>query len=285
MSDEKKKNSFSTILLVIALLVGLCLLLYPSVSDCWNSITQSKAVAQYAEALTEIDEEKYTEIWESAIAYNKELAKLPTGLALPDAMEERYYKELAIDDSGMIGSVEIPAIQVSLPIYHGTADNVLQVAIGHIDWTSLPTGGEGNHCVISGHRGLPSAKLFTHLDQLREGDIFMLYVLDTVFTYEVDLISIIEPHQVEALQQVEGMDLCTLMTCTPYGINSHRLLVRGHRIENLEEAKTVRILADAVQIDPMLVAPIAALPMLLFLLILLLLPKRKHQNGGESDET
>ena len=182
-------------------------------------------------------------------------------------------------------TVEIPEIDVSLPVYHGTEEPVLQIAVGHLDWSSLPVGGESTHCVLSGHRGLPSAKLFTNLDKLREGDIFLLRILDEVLTYEVDQILIVEPQEVGALQIVEGQDYCTLVTCTPYGINTHRLLVRGHRIDNVEEAKTVRVTADAVQIEPLLMAPIVAIPILLLLLILLLLPKRpKTKHGGDADE-
>ncbi len=174
---------------------------------------------------------------------------------------------------------------MSLPVYHGTEESVLQIAVGHLDWSSLPVGGESTHCVLSGHRGLPSAKLFTNLDKLREGDIFLLRILDEVLTYEVDQILIVEPQEVGALQIVEGQDYCTLVTCTPYGINTHRLLVRGHRIDNVEEAKTVRVTADAVQIEPLLMAPIVAIPILLLLLILLLLPKRsKTKHGGDADE-
>ena len=185
-----------------------------------------------------------------------------------------------------MGYIEIPEISVSLPIYHGTSDSILQVAVGHLEWSSLPVGGEGSHCVLSGHRGLPSAKLFTDLDKIREGDIFLLRVLDEVLTYEVDKITIVEPSQVSDLQIVEGEDLCTLVTCTPYGVNTHRLLVRGHRIENIEEARTIRVTADALQIEPLLVAPFAALPLLLVLLIILLLPKRNRpSHGGDEHET
>ena len=166
---------------------------------------------------------------------------------------------------------------MSLPIYHGTEESVLQIAVGHLEWTSLPVGGESTHCVLSGHRGLPSAKLFTNLDKLREGDTFLLRVLDEVLTYEVDQILIVEPQETAALQIEEGKDYCTLVTFTPYGINTHRLLVRGHRIDNMEEAKTIRVTADAVQIEPLLVAPIVAIPMLLILLVLLLLPRRRRK--------
>ena len=185
-----------------------------------------------------------------------------------------------------MGYIEIPDLDVSLPIYHGTEKSVLQIAVGHLEWSSLPVGGASSHCVLSGHRGLPSAKLFTNLDKLREGDIFMLRVLDEVLTYEVDKISIVEPSQVSDLEIVEGSDLCTLVTCTPYGINTHRLLVRGHRIDTIQESKAIRITSDALQIEPLLVVPIIATPLLLLLLVLLLLPKRQNpSHGGNEDET
>lgn len=188
-----------------------------------------------------------------------------------------------------MGYIDIPIIGVTLPIYHGTSDSVLQIAVGHLDWTSLPTGGESTHTVLSGHRGLPSARLFTDLDDLIVGDTFMLRILDEVLTYEVDKIRIVEPYVTEDLLIEEGKDYCTLVTCTPYGINTHRLLVRGHRIETAEEARVVRITADAVQIDPMVVAPIVAVPILLILLIMLLLQgsgskkKKKKKQGGDAD--
>ena len=283
---SQKRGSWSTILLVVLLLLGLSLLLYPTVSDYWNSFTQSRAVATYAEQLENLDTEQYEQLWAEARAYNEELAAMQNGLALPDAMMERYNRLLSVDDSGILGVVEIPSIGVNLPIYHGTSDAVLQVAIGHVDWSSLPTGGESTHCVISGHRGLPSAKLFTHLDQLQLGDLFMMQVLDQVLTYEVDQILIVEPHEVNSLLVTEGKDYCSLVTCTPYGVNSHRLLVRGHRTENLEVAETVRITSDAAVIDPMIVAPMVAIPILLVLLIHLMLPKKPKRKAGENpDET
>ena len=187
--------------------------------------------------------------------------------------------------NGIIGYIEIPSIGCSLPIYHGTDEAVLQIAVGHIAGTSLPVGGQGTHCVLSGHRGLPSAKLFTDLDKMVDGDIFVLRVLDETLTYVVDRILIVEPYEMDALEIEAGKDYCTLVTCTPYGINTHRLLVRGHRIENIAQAKIVRVTADAVQIEPLIVAPIVAIPLLLLLLILLLLPgqpKKKH--GGDPDD-
>lgn len=283
---SQKRGSGSTILLVILLLLGLSLLLYPTVSDYWNSFTQSRAVATYAEQLEQLDTEKYDQIWADARVYNEELATLQNGLALPDSLMERYDQLLSVDGSGIMGVVEIPSIGVSLPVYHGTSDPVLQVAIGHVDWSSLPTGGESTHCVISGHRGLPSAKLFTHLDQLQIGDLFMMQVLDQVLTYEVDQILIVEPHEVDSLMISEGKDYCSLVTCTPYGVNSHRLLVRGIRTENREVAKAVRIVSDATLIDPMIVAPLVAIPVLLLLLINLLIPAKPKRKAGERrDET
>lgn len=284
--NKQKRGSGSTILLIVLFLLGLSLLLYPTVSDYWNSFTQSRAVATYAEQLEQLDTEKYDQIWADARVYNEELATLQNGLALPDSLMERYDQLLSVDGSGIMGVVEIPSIGVSLPVYHGTSDPVLQVAIGHVDWSSLPTGGESTHCVISGHRGLPSAKLFTHLDQLQIGDLFMMQVLDQVLTYEVDQILIVEPHEVDSLMISEGKDYCSLVTCTPYGVNSHRLLVRGIRTENREVAKAVRIVSDATLIDPMIVAPLVAIPVLLLLLINLLLPAKPKRKAGERrDET
>ena len=173
--------------------------------------------------------------------------------------------------------IEIPSIDCSLPIYHGTDEGVLQKAIGHIPGSSLPVGGKSTHCVLSGHRGLPSAKLFTDLDQLKEGDTFLLRTLDETLTYQVDQILIVEPDELEALQIEEGEDLCTLVTCTPYGVNSHRLLVRGHRIANQADASSIRVTADAVQIDPILVAPVVGVPILVILLIGLLARTRKKR--------
>lgn len=189
-----------------------------------------------------------------------------------------------VTGTGVMGYIEIPTIQCTLPIYHGTDDSVLQVAVGHLEWSSLPVGGESSHCVLSGHRGLPSAKLFSNLDKLNTGDIFELRVLNEVLTYEIDQILIVEPDESDNLRIIEGQDYCTLVTCTPYGVNSHRLLVRGHRVENTEEAKNVYVTADAAQIEPLIVAPIVAIPILLVLLLLLLLPRPKKKSGGDADE-
>ena len=282
---KKKKGNFITLLLVLILLVGLSLLLYPSVSDYWNSLHQTRAIAAYAEEVANLDNDAYDQLWQDAASYNQSLLTRSNTYLLSDEQKAEYARLLDVSGLGIMGYIEIPEIDVSLPIYHGTGESVLQIAVGHLEWSSLPVGGESTHCVLSGHRGLPSAKLFTNLDKLREGDTFMLRVLDEVLTYEVDQILIVEPQETAALQIEEGKDYCTLVTCTPYGINTHRLLVRGHRIENMEEAKTIRMTADAIQIEPLLVAPVVAIPMLLLLLILLLLPKRpQKKHGGDTDE-
>ena len=274
---KKKKDNYITLLLFLILLAGLSLLLYPSVSDYWNSLHQTRAIATYAEEVANLNQDQYDEIWAAAESYNASLTDRVNAYLLSDAQKEEYQQLLNVSGLGIMGYIEIPEIDVSLPIYHGTEESVLQIAVGHLEWTSLPVGGDSTHCVLSGHRGLPSAKLFTNLDKLREGDTFLLRVLDEILTYEVDQILIVEPQDTAALEIVEGQDYCTLVTCTPYGINTHRLLVRGHRIDNIEEGKTVRVTGDAVQLEPLLVAPVVAIPMLLILLILLLLPRRRKK--------
>lgn len=271
------KKRFPTILLYVILLIGLSLLLYPSFADWWNSFTQSRAISVYAEEVAMLDEGKYDEIWNNAWDYNQAMRSRPNAFLMSEQEQETYNQLLNLGGNDIMGYVEIPSLNVALPIYHGTDEAVLQVAIGHLEWSSLPVGGSSSHCVVSGHRGLPSARLFTDLDKMAAGDVFMLRILDEVLTYEVDQIRIVEPHEAEELMIVEGKDLCTLVTCTPYGINSHRLLVRGHRVETVEEAQAVRVTADAMQIEPVIVAPFVAAPILLVLLILLLLPKKRSR--------
>lgn len=270
------KKNLSTILLVLALIIGLCLLLYPTISDYWNSFHQSRAIATYVESVAQIDNSHYTALLEHARAYNGELAQqTDADWMLTEEELARYASILDVSGTGIMCSIEIPKIKVNLPIYHGVDEGVLQIAVGHIPGSSLPIGGESTHSVLSGHRGLPSARLFTDLDKLVVGDTFLINVLDEVLTYEVDQILIVEPYDLSSLEIIPGADLVTLVTCTPYGINTHRLLVRGHRIETAVQAKTVRVSADAVQIDPTLVAPVVAAPMLLILLLILLLTSKK----------
>ena len=274
---KKKKGNFITVLLVLILLAGLFLLLYPFVSDYWNSLHQTKAIVAYSQEVEELSNEEYEEMMSAAKDYNKTLTNRNVGYRLNDSQKREYESLLNVGNLGVMGYIEIPSIDCSLPIYHGTDETVLQTALGHLEWSSLPVGGVGSHCVISGHRGLPSAKLFTDLDKLQAGDVFMLRVLDEVLTYEVDQILIVEPQEMGALRIEEGKDYCTLVTCTPYGINTHRLLVRGHRIDNLKGARIVSVTADAIQIDPLLVAPILSIPVLLLLLVLLLFPGKSKK--------
>ncbi len=281
---KKKNNNWTTVFLVLLLLAGVSLLLYPSLSDYWNSMHQTRAIASYAETVSQLDTAQYDEMWKAAQDYNRSLAQRETAFALTDEQKAAYESLLDVSGLGVMGYIEIPEIDCSLPIYHGTEESVLQVAVGHLEWSSLPVGGEGTHCVLSGHRGLPSAKLFTNLDKLAVGDTFLLRVLDEVLTYEVDQILIVEPEQVDALGIVPGEDYCTLVTCTPYGINTHRLLVRGHRVENTPEAARMHVTADATQFDPLLVAPVLAIPVLLLLLMILLVPKRRRKSREDKND-
>lgn len=271
------KKHGSTIILFFILLMGLSLMLYPSFADWWNSFHQSRAVATYSEQVANLDDDQYATLWSAAWDYNRSLTERVNSFILDDEQKQAYENLLNIGGNSIMGYIEIPSIKVVLPIYHGTNEAVLQIAVGHLDWTSLPVGGESSHCVLSGHRGLPSARLFTDIDQMVVGDIFTMRVLDEILTYQVDQIRIVEPHITDDLLIREGEDYCTLVTCTPYGINSHRLLVRGTRIANLEEVRIARVTADAMQIDPMLVAPLVAAPILLILFIYILIPKRKHR--------
>lgn len=271
------KKHLSTILLLLALLVGLSLVLYPSVSNWWNESRSSKVISDYSDLVAELKDEDYEEMWQAAIDYNKSRVGAPNPYLLTPEQKKAYRDVLNLGGKGVMGYIEIPSIGVSLPVYHTVNEDILQVAVGHLEWSDLPVGGEGTHCVLSGHRGLPSAKLFTDLDDLRVGDTFMLRVLDGLLTYEVDQILIVTPSEVDALRQEPGQDLCTLVTCTPYGVNTHRLLVRGHRVENTPEALIVRITANAVPLDPFIVAVIVAIPMMLTAVTILLLGSNRSQ--------
>ena len=264
------KKHWSTILLILIFLIGLSLVLYPTVSNWWNQTRSSKVISDYSELVAELDDDTYQQMWSQAVAYNESRAGLANPYLLTPEQQQTYQQVLNLDGNGVMGYIEIPSLGVSLPVYHTVNEEILQVAVGHLDWSDLPVGGQGTHCVLSGHRGLPSAKLFTDLDDLRVGDTFMLRILDGLLTYEVDKILIVEPHQVDDLRQVPGQDLCTLVTCTPYGINTHRLLVRGHRVENTPEAEIVRVTANAIPLDPLIVAVIVAIPMMLIAVALLI---------------
>ncbi len=279
---KKKRKKSATFFLTVLFLAGLSLLLYPSIANYWNSLHQTREITDYVEAVSAIDEELYDELYEKACAYNSKLPDRPNPYVITDSEKEEYQSLLNVTGTGVMGYIDIPTIEVTLPIYHGTADSVLQIGVGHLEWTSLPSGGLSTHCVLSGHRGLPSAKLFTNLDRLVEKDVFILRILDEILTYEIDQILIVEPGDTKDLEIVEGKDYCTLVTCTPYGINTHRLLVRGHRIANEESAASVRITPDAVQVEELVVAPILGVPLLILILIFVSIdPGGKKRNYEE----
>ena len=278
-----KKNK-STAILILVFFVGLSLLLYPTISDYWNSFHSSKAIATYAAEVAKLDPISYDQIWEEARTYNKMLAEKRNKYILSEEEYAAYEKLLDITGTGIMAEIEIPSVRVDLPVYHGMDESVLQVAAGHLEWTSLPVGGESTHCVISAHRGLPSAKLFTNLDELAEGDVFLLRTLDELLTYEVDQILIVEPEDISALHIESGKDLCTLVTCTPYGINSHRLLVRGHRVETVDTLSWAKVTSDALQVEPIIVAPLLALVIIAVLLVVVGISdhsKKKERRGNK----
>lgn len=282
----------TVLFLSLGFLVGICILLYPAFSDYWNSKTQSRAITNYEAVLENLKAEDYSAIFENAHAYNKALYE--TNYPLTDYKSvPGYYDTLSVTENDMIGYLKIERISVELPIYHGTSDDVLNKGVGHLQGSSLPVGGENTHCVMSAHRGLPSSKLFTDLDRVEIGDTFQIVILDQVLTYQVDFIKIIEPTDVNDLRIIDGGDYCTLFTCTPYGINTHRLLVRGIRIETIKEKPALYVANEAFRIEPLLVTPAVAAPMLLVLLIHLLVkyrqpPKntqKKKEEGGTDHGT
>ena len=277
MVKTKRISNIADIILILMLLVGLGLLLYPSFSDYWNSFHQSRAINSYIERVTHIDNSRYYEMLDSAREYNESLNTGDFRWFLTEEEKEAYNAELNVDERGNMGYITIDKLNVQLPIFHGTNELTLQSAIGHIEWSSLPIGGVGTHSVLSGHRGLPSARLFTELDKLKVGDDFILSVLNEVLTYEVDQIRIVEPSDLKEVQIVPGKDYCTLVTCTPYGINTHRLLVRGHRVETQVSGAQVRVVSEARQIDPNKVAPIIGFPLLVIMFLLFAHKPKKSQ--------
>ena len=274
----------TVIFLTLGFLVGISVLLYPAFSNYWNSKTQSRAIVNYESVLEYLEPEDYSAIFQAAYDYNKALRTLE--FPLRDYEEvPGYYNTLKIEGISIIGYVKIDKIGVELPVYHGTSDEVLNRGVGHLEGSSLPVGGESTHCVMSAHRGLPSSKLFTDLDRLEMGDTFQITVLDQVLTYQVDQVKVITPREIDDLEIVEGMDYCTLFTCTPYGINTHRLLVRGVRIETITEKPVIYVANEAFRIEPLMVTPAVAAPMVLVFLIHLMVKYREppKKKKGESD--
>ena len=265
------KRDKTGIILVLILFMGVCGLLYPSVSQYWNTKTQTRAVENYQEILDSLKEDDYEAYFQAAEAYNSALADQDFPL-MDYRLLEGYNDILNVNGNGIMGYVAISKLGVELPVYHGISPEVLNIACGHLEGTSLPVGGENTHCVLSAHRGLPHAKLFTDLDKMELGDTFQLTVLNRTLTYQVDQIKVVLPNELDDVQIVDGEDYCTLLTCTPYGINSHRLLVRGARIENVPPA--LYITSDAIRIDSLVATPVVAAPILLILLIVLMVKYR-----------
>lgn len=293
MKKKKKQSKILTIILIIIFLVGLSVMLYPTVSNYINTKHQSYAIAKYDEQINNMDDTRYNEIMGQAHDYNERLKQLSSPLTSKDGLPSDYNSVLDITGTGIMGYVTIPQIQIQLPIYHGTSEAVLNIAVGHLEGSALPVGGEGNHAVLSAHRGLPSAKLFSDLDKLVVGDLFTVTILNEVLTYEIDRILIVKPYEMENLARENGQDYITLLTCTPYGVNTHRLLVRGKRIETEAPEMQVRVSADAVQIERIVVASIVVIPMLVLTFILMMIiasirnrrkKKGKHHGIKVGDE-
>ena len=271
MSDRKWNA-----ILFLALALGFFFLAYPSAADYWNNFHQYRAIMEYADQVANMKTEEYLAYIQAAHEYNRKLTG--RGIVWERGVDlEQYESVLNFNNNGNMGYIDIPKINIKLPIYHGISDEVLQRSIGHLPETSLPVGGKSTHCVLSGHRGLPSARLFSDLDKLVEGDVFTLSILNETYSYEVDRIRVVKPEDLSELRIIPGQDLCTLVTCTPYGVNTHRLLVRGHRVANAQvEAKVV---ADALQLDAAFVAPFIMVPLILILLLLLFIEPEKLLRG------
>lgn len=275
------KNRKTTMILLISFFVGLSVLLYPTLSSYWNSKTQSEAIVDYESMLAQYKPEDYTAIFDAANTYNQELFALKDPFAEHSRLSD-YNNILNVGGTGMMGYITIPKISQELPVYHGTTDSVLSIAVGHLQGTSLPVGGENTHCVVSAHRGLPTAVLFTHLDRMEVGDIFYFTILDRTFTYEVDQIRIVEPNDISLIQIKEGKDYCTLLTCTPYGINTQRLLVRGHQVDETQ-TRSIYVANEAYRIEPLIVMPVVALPIVfIFLLYVMFAPVKKEALGEDN---
>ena len=283
-NKKKKSGLSSTIALVAIFFVGLCVLLYPTISDFWNEKRQSQAIMNYDDMIIDFTPEDFEEHFAKAEEYNRKLNRISFPFVGYSELDDEYYSTLNVNGSGMMGYITIEKIKVQQPIYHGTSDKVLNSAVGHMEGSSLPVGGVNTHSVLSAHRGLPSAKLFTNLDKVEVGDIFTITILNQTITYQVDQVLIVLPNQIDDLYVEKGQDYCTLVTCTPYGINTHRMLVRGTRIENIEEEKKINVITEAYQIDPFIVTPAVAAPILGALLIFLMIKSSKEKKINEAKQ-
>ncbi|MBR4669196.1 MAG: class C sortase [Butyrivibrio sp.] len=272
------KRILPNLIFGLIFLVGIVIFLYPSVSNYINSRNQSRAISNYEEIIHNIPQEDYTKMWQEAYDYNEELAKKPLNFTLEGDELDRYNSIMDVTGTGIMGYIEIENIGVNLPIYHSTTESVLQVGIGHLEGTSFPTGTKSTHAVLSGHRGLPSSKLFSDLDQMIVGDTFLLHILDQTFAYQVDKINIVLPEETNDLAIVDGEEYVTLVTCTPYGINTHRLLVRARRVDYNEENRLI-VPADAIRYNNLIVAPFIGAPMLVIAFIVFLIRTRKPKKA------
>lgn len=276
-----KRKHISTIFIILIFLVGLGFISYPTVSNLWNQAHQSRAIATYSKQVEKLDDSENKKMLKAARKYNKSLLKKSDHWKLSKKDKKKYESLLDVSGTGIMGYIEVPKIDCSLPIYHGTDEGALQIAIGHLEGSSLPVGGKSTHCVLSGHRGLPSARLFTDLDQMEEGDIFILNILGRKLAYEVDQIKVVLPEEMSDLEIEEGKDLCTLVTCTPYGINTHRLLVRGHRTEYVEkkvseEEKEVQTKKTDIRL--MIAGGAGVLILLIIIIVIVIKRRRKRRN-------
>lgn len=278
-----KRKHISTIFIILIFLVGLGFISYPTVSNLWNQAHQSRAIATYSKQVEKLDDSENKKMLKAARKYNKSLLKKSDHWKLSKKEKKKYESLLDVSGTGIMGYIEVPKIDCSLPIYHGTDEGALQIAIGHLEGSSLPVGGKNTHCVLSGHRGLPSARLFTDLDQMEEGDIFILNVLGRKLAYEVDQIRVVLPEEMSDLEVIEGKDLCTLVTCTPYGINTHRLLVRGHRTKYVEEKVEEQKEVQTKKMDTrLLIAGAAGAVILAVIIIAVVIRRRKRRRNQQS---
>ena len=276
-----KRKHISTIFIILIFLVGLGFISYPTVSNLWNQAHQSRAIATYIKQVEKLDDSENKKMLKAARKYNKSLLKKSDHWKLSKKDKKKYESLLDVSGTGIMGYIEVPKIDCSLPIYHGTDEGALQIAIGHLEGSSLPVGGKSTHCVLSGHRGLPSARLFTDLDQMEEGDIFILNILGRKLAYEVDQIKVVLPEEMSDLEIEEGKDLCTLVTCTPYGINTHRLLVRGHRTEYVEkkvEEEQKEVQTKKTDIRLMIAGGAGVLILLIIIIVIVIKRRRKRRN-------
>jgi len=280
------KGKLFNIVLVLVFVAGLSLLLYPTVSNAYNNYLQSKTIASYSERVNQLEKDTYEKEWKKAEEYNRSLLERENPFVLTQELEQMYWQTLDLSGRGIMAYIEIPSVDVTLPIAHGTSDETLQSYVGHLEWSSLPVGGKNTHCIISGHRGLPSSELFTNIDHLELGDKFYLHILGQTLEYQVCNIAVVEPQDQTLLTVEEGKDLVTLVTCTPYGINSHRLLVRGIRTGegSTENVGEVYVKNEVTQIDTLTLVSVLVVICAVVVFVFLLLTGKRRKGGDPPDE-